>query len=108
MQLQERGKLQVSDPVVKYLPAFSTPNAEYTRLITIHHLLTHSAGLPPLPSLFPAMGASFRADQNRKHCVPERGIAGVALTNVSGGPAFKPRHGRRERPDGAAAGDQAD
>jgi CubicO group peptidase (beta-lactamase class C family) len=67
MQLQERGKLKVHDPVVKYLPEFRTPNAEYTRQVTIHHFLTHSAGLPPLPSLFPAMGASFRDDPNRKH-----------------------------------------
>lgn len=67
MQLQERGHLNVTDPVVKYLPEFRTPNPEYTRQITIHHLLTHSAGLPPLPSLYPAMGPSFRDDPNRKH-----------------------------------------
>jgi CubicO group peptidase (beta-lactamase class C family) len=67
MQLQERGPLKVTDPVSQYLPEFRTPNAEYTRQITIHHLMTHSAGLPPLPSLFPAMGATFRNDPNRKH-----------------------------------------
>ncbi len=50
MQLQEEGKLHVHDPVITYLPSFKTPHAENTKEITIHHLMTHTAGLPPLPS----------------------------------------------------------
>lgn len=61
MQLQEAGKLSVHDPVVKYLPEFSTPT-EYTDKMTIHHFMTHTAGLPPLPTLFYAKKRSFEAD----------------------------------------------
>ena len=41
MILQERGKLQVSDPICNYLP--DCPSA--WRPITIHHLLTHTSGI---------------------------------------------------------------
>ncbi|MFE8695749.1 serine hydrolase domain-containing protein [Cytobacillus sp. FJAT-53684] len=62
MQLQEAGKLNVNDPVVKYLPEFKTPNEEYTKQMTIHHFMTHSAGLPPLPTLFKALSKSIAND----------------------------------------------
>lgn len=39
--LEQRNKLQVQDPVAKYLPDF--PNG---RKITIHHLLSHRSGIP--------------------------------------------------------------
>ncbi|NHM31304.1 serine hydrolase domain-containing protein [Neobacillus terrae] len=62
LQLQEAGRLSVHDPVVKYLPEFKTPNDEYTKQITIHHFMTHSAGLPPLPTLFSALRKSIEND----------------------------------------------
>jgi len=47
MLLQERGKLSVSDPVCKYFsdcpPAWSE--------ITVHHLLTHTSGMPNFTAL---------------------------------------------------------
>lgn len=47
LQLQEQGKLQLDDPVLKYLPFFKidypSPNS---RVITIRHLLNHSSGIP--------------------------------------------------------------
>jgi CubicO group peptidase (beta-lactamase class C family) len=39
MQLAEKGKLNVQDPVIKYLPDFPFGNK-----ILIHHLLTHTSG----------------------------------------------------------------
>lgn len=39
MQLEEQGKLQVNDPVIKHLKDFP-----FGDKITIHHLLTHTAG----------------------------------------------------------------
>jgi CubicO group peptidase (beta-lactamase class C family) len=42
MLLADRGKLNVDDPVFKYIKAFDTPEK---RTITIRHLLTHTAGL---------------------------------------------------------------
>jgi len=41
LQLQEKGKLGVKDPVSKYLPDYPTGDE-----FTIHHLLTHTSGVP--------------------------------------------------------------
>lgn len=45
MQLAEDGKIRLDDPVGKHIP-FELGDAE--RPITIHHLLTHSLGIPSL------------------------------------------------------------
>jgi len=42
LQLQEKGKLSVGDPISKYIP--DSPAAWSS--ITIHHLLTHTSGIP--------------------------------------------------------------
>ncbi len=55
LQLQEAGKLSVDDPVLAYLPELRTPDQKKTEQMKIHHLLTHSAGLPPLPIDFLAV-----------------------------------------------------
>lgn len=49
LQLKEKGKLQLSDPVSKFLPDF--PYAQ----VTIKQLLSHTAGLPIYDTLFFAM-----------------------------------------------------
>jgi CubicO group peptidase (beta-lactamase class C family) len=41
LQLQERGRLRVSDPLSKYIPDY--PRGDR---ITLRHLLTHTAGIP--------------------------------------------------------------
>jgi CubicO group peptidase (beta-lactamase class C family) len=41
MQLEERGKLSTSDPIIKYFP--NVPKDK--QVITLHHLLTHTSGL---------------------------------------------------------------
>lgn len=46
MQLQERKRLSVHDPLSKYIPDY--PQGDK---ITIHHLLTHTAGIPNLTEL---------------------------------------------------------
>ena len=47
-KLRQEGKLQLDDPVVKYLPIFATVNypGKSTNPVTIRHLLTHKAGFP--------------------------------------------------------------
>ncbi len=45
MQLEEKGKLSVEDPVDKYIKG--VPKA-FQNNVTIHHLLTHSSGIPAL------------------------------------------------------------
>jgi CubicO group peptidase (beta-lactamase class C family) len=48
MQLQEQGKLDVHDPFRKHLPEFKV--GKEGSPITIHHLLSHSSGIPDLGS----------------------------------------------------------
>lgn len=43
MQLVEQGKLKLDVPISTYLPDYPKENAA---IITIHHLLTHSSGIP--------------------------------------------------------------
>ncbi|MEM9326901.1 MAG: serine hydrolase domain-containing protein [Bacteroidota bacterium] len=44
-QLVEKGKIDLDDPVTKYLPYFQLKDPRY-KDITIRHLVTHSAGVP--------------------------------------------------------------
>jgi CubicO group peptidase (beta-lactamase class C family) len=46
LQLRDKGRLDVEDPVVKHLTNFPYPS------VTIRHLLSHTAGLPIYDSLF--------------------------------------------------------
>lgn len=46
LQLVEKGKIYLNDPLVKYFPSFPYPT------ITIYHLLTHTSGLPDKEELF--------------------------------------------------------
>jgi CubicO group peptidase (beta-lactamase class C family) len=62
LALQEDGRLRVTDPVVRHLPEFRTPDARTSSRVRLHHLLTHSSGLPPLPSIYYEMLRSERAD----------------------------------------------
>ncbi|MGG1155454.1 serine hydrolase domain-containing protein [Brevibacillus formosus] len=62
MQLQEAGKLSVHDPVVKYLPEFRAGDHELTARISIHHFMTHTPGIMPMPYLDGAMRRSMEND----------------------------------------------
>lgn len=44
MRLVEEGKLELSAPVVEYLPRFRVPDADVTSRVTIEHLVTHTSG----------------------------------------------------------------
>ncbi len=47
LQLRDAGKLQLDDPVSKHLPWFTIQNDyDDVPVITLRHLLTHTAGLP--------------------------------------------------------------
>ena len=47
MQLRDQGKLQLDDPIEKYLPWFKIKNRfPDAPIITIRHLMTHTSGLP--------------------------------------------------------------
>lgn len=62
LQLQEQGKLSVEDLVTKYLPEFRIGKQGAERAMTLHHFLTHTAGVPPLPTLNHAMARSYWAE----------------------------------------------
>jgi CubicO group peptidase (beta-lactamase class C family) len=63
LQLEERGLLSVNDPISKHLPDY--PKAAGDK-ITIHHLLTHSSGIPSYtnsPDYRKNMRVAFSAEQ---------------------------------------------
>lgn len=67
LKLQEMGRLTVHDPVVRWLPGFTTPDPDHTRAITLHHLLTHSSGMPPSNLLYRAMARTLSPDDEAYH-----------------------------------------
>ncbi len=62
LRLAEHGALRISDPVVRHLPGFRTPEPRRTAKITLAHLLSHSSGLPPLPSIYYTAARSLSRD----------------------------------------------
>jgi CubicO group peptidase (beta-lactamase class C family) len=46
LQLADQGKVRLDDPITKFIPEF----AGYADGVTLHHLLTHTSGLPAAPS----------------------------------------------------------
>jgi CubicO group peptidase (beta-lactamase class C family) len=60
MQLIDSGKLTVNDPAVKLVPAFRIRGIDWMEDIQVHHLLSHTSGLPPLPGLRYAMRPTMK------------------------------------------------
>jgi CubicO group peptidase (beta-lactamase class C family) len=50
LKLVEQGKLSLKRPLVEYLGSDPTPDDPRFRQITIWHLLTHTSGIPGVPS----------------------------------------------------------
>jgi D-alanyl-D-alanine carboxypeptidase len=50
LQLRDEGKLDLHKPVLDYLPWFRIESSYDP--ITVHHLLTHTSGLPGIPPVF--------------------------------------------------------
>ena len=63
LQLAEEGKLDLQAPITKYLPDYPKENGD---LISTHHLLTHTSGIPNYTA-FPG----FFADQSRDPFTPD-------------------------------------
>jgi len=59
LQLQEEGELSVHDPIKTYLPEITFKGSED---ITLHHLMTHTSGIPPLNTLFYANKQTMEKD----------------------------------------------
>jgi CubicO group peptidase (beta-lactamase class C family) len=50
LQLHQEGKLDLQKPIVDYLPWFRIDSSFDP--VTVHHLLTHTSGLPGIPNVF--------------------------------------------------------
>jgi D-alanyl-D-alanine carboxypeptidase len=76
MQLRDQGKLQLDDPVRKYLPWFSIkdPFAD-DPTITIRHLMTHLAGLPRGSAGLPEGQRGFASRDQMIASLPEQELA---------------------------------
>ncbi|WYP28037.1 serine hydrolase domain-containing protein [Alkalihalobacillus sp. FSL W8-0930] len=59
LQLQEIGKVSVHDTIKTYIPEITFEGSDD---ITLHHLLTHTSGIPPLNTLFYANKESMEKD----------------------------------------------
>ena len=91
MTLYEKGRFQLTDPVLKYLPMFERMKvlegsnlADAATPITIHHLLTHTAGLTydfmedsPVSEMYREARFFNRADRTLEELVNE--LAGLPL-----------------------------
>ena len=64
LKLEEDGRLRVTDPVTRHLPEFRTSDPRSSRKITLHHLLSHTSGLPALPTTHYAMLRSLARDDS--------------------------------------------
>lgn len=56
LQLHEKGKINIYESITNYLPELCIKSANE---MSIHHLLTHSTGIPPLSSLFKSFIQDF-------------------------------------------------
>lgn len=66
MQLADEDKLSVDDLVTKWLPEFKLPES-YEDQVTIHHLMTHTSGLPGLPAVHQARAQSIKNDPDGEY-----------------------------------------
>ena len=62
MHLVEKGRLSLDAPVTTYAPELERVFGERASATTLHHFMTHSSGMPPLPVLFAALRKSMEAD----------------------------------------------
>jgi CubicO group peptidase (beta-lactamase class C family) len=101
MQLREKGKVRLDDPVTEYLPWFAFRQAAPDDPpITIEHLLTHSSGLPreagshwsdldfpteaEVKELMSRRRAAFSPEVRWKYSNLAYTIAGMVVEQVSG------------------------
>jgi len=90
LQLQEQGKLAVQDPACEYISGCPSPWEE----ITIHHLLTHSSGLPPamgfglepsnLVEGYQDVVLDFKPGEDFQYSNVGYMVLGLVIENVSG------------------------
>ncbi len=81
LQLMEEGKLKLDVPITTYLPNYPKANGDR---ITIHHLITHTAGIPNYTSF-----SNFMKENSRDHYSPEEFIKVFADKSLEFNPGEK-------------------
>lgn len=79
LQLHQEGKLDLQKPILDYLPWFRIDSA--FEPITVHHLLTHTSGLPGIPNVF----LSDPAAKHRAAYTPGNSFTTTTLPSSSSG-----------------------
>ncbi len=82
LQLAEQGKLSLNDPLTKFFPEFKAP---FFRDITLHHILSHTSGIP-----------DARPRSNREFVLNATDINSVAYMDTLSYLNFKPGDGHYE------------
>lgn len=87
LQLHEEGKLELTAPVLDYLPWLPIEEAYGT--ITVHHLLTHSAGLPDGDPVFTSnpntrVMQGFKPGEHFSYSNTGYGILGLLVRKLDG------------------------
>lgn len=84
LQLQEKGKLSINDPVQNYLPWFTYANKEKSKRVTIEHLLTQSAGV----SRYKADGSIYENEKKNRDSI-ESAIKALRTVPMNAEPGEK-------------------
>ena len=89
LQLHEEGKLDLQAPILDYLS--DLPIVTEYGTVTIHHLLTHTSGLPDNIGIFIADPAArlvqgFAPGQHFHYCNPAFAILGLLAVKLDGRP----------------------
>lgn len=82
MRLQEAGALAVDDPVARHLPELRLPGLGGARPMRIGHLMSHSSGLPPLPTRRMVFALAGAPEDDRP--IDGAGTALVAVDSAQG------------------------
>ena len=89
LQMRDEGKLDLQTPVLDYLPQL--PIDARFGPITIHHLLTHTSGLPDNQGVFlgdadARLVQGFKPGEHFHYCNPGFGILGLLAEKLDGRP----------------------
>lgn len=84
LQLVAEGKLDLQEPITKYLPDYPKASGD---IITTHHLLTHTSGIPNYTS-FP----KFMQDESRNPYTPEEFVKKFDEKDLDFAPGEKYRY----------------
>jgi D-alanyl-D-alanine carboxypeptidase len=89
LQMRDEGKLDVQKPILDYLP--DLPILAEFGIITVHHLLTHTSGLPDCSSVFQSdpsarLVQGFKPGEHFHYCNAGFGILGLLAARLDGKP----------------------